>query len=1110
MRLKGKLGGGLLAAALITGVVPAAAASTVPSTGGSKPAGGFRTVTRVTGDRLTVATDGSNRTAIQPGKGREKVRFLQQTVRGHLNVIPADAAPLVAAGRLDRRLFDVTTLLEYGYDDRRATLPLIVTYGGGVAAKAAVTPGTTVVRDLPAVGGVAVNENRRDAGAFWKNLTAVKAFAGPGTRVLLDGKRKPLLDRSVPQIGAPQAWQAGYTGSGVPVAIVDTGIDATHPDLAGKVAAAANFTGDGKAGDDVGHGTHVASTVAGTGAASAGKYKGVAPDAKLYDAKVCNWTEGCQESWIVAGMQWAVAEQHAKVVNMSLGGEDTPEVDPLEQAVQTLTAQYGALFVIAAGNSGADETIGSPASADDALAVAAVDKSDQLAPFSSRGPRSFDAALKPEITAPGVDIVAARSKDNQISDPTGPDGRYTTLSGTSMATPHVAGAAAILAQQHPDWKPGQLKTALVNSAKPNPDLGVYAQGAGRVDVARAITQNVLTTPATVSFGRQFWPHGDDQPISRTINYHNGGTSAITLDLALTSKGPDGKPAPAGMFTLGATKVTVPAGGDAQVPVTADTRGAGPDGYAGGLVTATAGDVVVRTPIAVDKEVESYDVSLSAIDRAGKPASAFSAFLIRTDKPNAYRLFDPSGTVKTRLPKGRYVVTTAVFGGSPESPEFNMLVTPEVVVDKAQSLTYDARQAKPVSVTVPRPEAKAALAFVGFNVEFADGGFGSGVIGNTFDGIYTAQVGAGRAAGFVANVTSQWGVPDTDGAFRNSPYSYALAWYEKGRFFTGLRRAVKDRDVATVKADLGVAAPGASGERAFFGRSVDGAGSGWSGVFTYDLPRTTTGYYNSEGGGQWSTMLAQTVPSTDPQFPFPMLVSENDSAYTTYRAGRTYHEAWNRGVFGPVLPAPLGPYPWAGRAGDDMLFGPPIYGDGAGRAGFGVTTAQKTTVYRDGTKIVEVPQVGGMFPLPAADSRYRVEMEATRGAPSTLSTKLSAAWTFRSGHVAGTKPKALPLSAVRFSPPVDGSNTAPPDCEFAIPVTVDRQRDSAAGRIRDLTVQASFDDGATWRPVRLLRGVSGGTALLRHPKGHGFVSLKAATTDTWGNTFEETIVRAYKF
>src|SRR6185369_1071830 len=138
---------------------------------------------------------------------------------------------------------------------------------------------------------------------------------------------------------------------------------------------------------------------------------------------------------------------------------------------------YGALFVVAAGNSGADHSVQTPSSADAALAVGAVDGADALAPFSSRGPRDGDYALKPDLTAPGVDITAARSKDAELGRP---GEQYVTLSGTSMATPHVAGAAAILAQRRPDWDAATLKAALMGSARPNPATGVFGQGAGRV------------------------------------------------------------------------------------------------------------------------------------------------------------------------------------------------------------------------------------------------------------------------------------------------------------------------------------------------------------------------------------------------------------------------------------------------------------------------------------------------------------------------------------------------------------------------------------------------------------------------------------------------------
>lgn len=216
--------------------------------------------------------------------------------------------------------------------------------------------------------------------------------------IRLDRVVKATLDVSVPQIGAPEAWVAGYDGTGVKIAVLDTGIDAGHPDGGGKVVAQQNFTTEADAQDHNGHGTHVASTAAGTGAASDATYRGVAPGAELLNGKVLNSAGSGLTSDNVAGMEWAVAEG-ADIVNLSLGATDSLGTDPLEEAVDALSDQ--ALFVIAAGNSGPGaSTVGTPGIAESALTVGAVDKQNALASFSSRGPRFEDGGVKPDVTAP--------------------------------------------------------------------------------------------------------------------------------------------------------------------------------------------------------------------------------------------------------------------------------------------------------------------------------------------------------------------------------------------------------------------------------------------------------------------------------------------------------------------------------------------------------------------------------------------------------------------------------------------------------------------------------------------------------------------------------------
>ncbi|NYT94247.1 S8 family serine peptidase, partial [Salinispora sp. H7-4] len=145
------------------------------------------------------------------------------------------------------------------------------------------------------------------------------------------------------------------------------------------------------------------------GAASNGDNTGVAPAADLIVGKVLNNNGYGQDSWVIAGMQWA-AESGADVVNMSLGSpSQTDGLDPMALAVDTLSAQHDTLFVVAAGNKSGG-LIGSPGTAASALTVSAVDKQDQLAGFSSAGPLAGTGALKPDLTAPGVAINAARSQ----------------------------------------------------------------------------------------------------------------------------------------------------------------------------------------------------------------------------------------------------------------------------------------------------------------------------------------------------------------------------------------------------------------------------------------------------------------------------------------------------------------------------------------------------------------------------------------------------------------------------------------------------------------------------------------------------------------------------
>jgi subtilisin family serine protease len=1045
-------------ACLLAGVLAGVAVVVPPSAGAVSPAasavvaaGPAATITLLTGDKVVLTRPRG--AVVEPAKGRERIRFVQQRDEsGDLHVIPEDTLRMLRTHRVDPRLFNVSKLVQNGYDDKsRTDIPLIVS--GTALAR-------NKVRDLPSIGGTAV-------------LVDKATGFGPldsAQRIWLDGPVQATLDKSVPQIGAPQAWQSGYTGKGTTVAVLDTGIDATHQDLAGKVVQAQNFTNSQYGADDrFGHGTHVASIITGRH----DKYTGVAPDTKLLNGKVLGDGGGGSESSIIAGMEWAAA-QGANVINMSLGSRFPSDgTDPMSLAVDRITAESGALFVIAAGNSGGAP--GGPGAADAALTVGAVDHNDQLAPFSSRGPRVGDDAIKPDITAPGVDIAAAKAAHGGGGTPA--DETHVRLSGTSRATPHVAGAAAILADQHPGWKAGQLKAALMNSAKPDPARSVFDQGAGRVDVAKAATRSLYSSPATISGGIARWPHNDDTPITRTITYHNSGTTPVTLDLRTDIRGPDRTPAPAGMFTLSPATVTVPTGGRADVTVTTDTRVNAADGMYSGVILA--GDL--RIPIAVNREVESYDMTFEFVGFDGKPTPDYTARLFDIDHPKAYRPYDASGTTVTRLPKGRYYLDVLTQGPD----KLALAAEPEYVVDKPGTLTMDARAGKQAGFVVDKPNAQCGEGLIGFErATTTPGGASTEVYTRDFsDVVVRPSTSAATMAGQFRYVAqARMAEPDGKHTFSNSTYLYNVRHETDGRVPAELVDRVHDSRLAKVHSHHAATGAGKFGMR--------------ERMIVKQLPFTLEEFYTPDV--PWLGRFGQ-VADPDQGHSESGLYSVGPR---TFKLGHTT-ERWNYGVFGPAFPLdPAAPGALAGRLGDQISVNLPLYADRpANRSGFSDSTG-RTSLSRDGKEIKSTSIPGyGDFTVPAEPGTYQLHIDSVRATP--LSSKVTTDWTFKSGT--STRPESLPLMAVRFAPALDNQNRAPRTLPTPVPITIDHYTRATA---RKPAIEVSYDDGATWKPAPVLTIGGRWFTLLTHPPGAKSVSLKANTSDTDGNTVDQTIIGAF--
>lgn len=715
------------AAAVVPGVAPVSTSGAGPNTAATA------TVRLITGDRVRVATtaDGRHTASVEPGAGRDRIVFHTSEADGELTVLPSDADPLVRSGRLDRRLFDVTALVSQQYDEEhRATLPLII--GEPAGAKDTVTTATVdrlaalaapgaPTHDLSSIAARSLSVPDGRLGDLWHELapagnapadTARATAAAP--KIWLDGRVRAAADSTgMDQIGAPPVWKAGYEGDGVKVAVLDTGVDRTHPDLKDRVAQAEDFTDSPSGTDDhFGHGTHVASIVAGTGAASGGARKGAAPAASLLVGKVLGDDGYGYDSQVIAGMQWA-ADQGAKVVNMSLGADDQSDgTDPMSLALDEISEAGGTLFVVAAGNNGqaGQETVGIPGVADDALTVGAVDSKDGLADFSSRGPRYGDGAVKPDVTAPGVDIVAARAAGTTLGDPVDP--YYVTLSGTSMATPHVAGAAALLAQRHPDWTAQQLKDALISTAHTVDGQAVTEQGGGRIDVSAAALGEVTAT-GTVALGDI---HETDPVATYPVTYTNTSAAPVTLTLGLALKTSGGRDVAADAVRLGdgsaaSGKVTVPADGTARVVLTVDPPKVAYGSYYGYLTAtptgATAG-AVVHTTLSLVAHGPLHTLTVTAYDAHG--ALARPTLSIWGANGLVYPPGDAAGTSTTDLEQGTYQVRASFQEMTDDGMEERLVVLPEVKLTKDTAVTVDARRTTQVEIRTPQPAEQRGVPY----------------------------------------------------------------------------------------------------------------------------------------------------------------------------------------------------------------------------------------------------------------------------------------------------------------------------------------------------------------------------------------------------------------
>jgi subtilisin family serine protease len=530
-------------------------------------------------------------------------------------VVTLDAPPLaeaitksrVLAGRVKARRLDLRAPTSVGY------LASLASAQRALAARITTTiPRSQVTRRYSVVlDGLAVLLPRSELD---------RLASAPGVaKVWPNVTYRPLLDRSPGVIGADQMWgapQFSTAGNGIKIGIIDDGVEQTHPffDPAGytmppgfpkgntsftnaKVIVARSFPAPGTTWkyaklpfdpQESEHGTHVAGIAAGNFKAGAipgrGPLSGVAPRAYLGNYKVltyptANFGLNGNAPEIAAGVEAAVKDG-MDVINLSLGEAEIEPSRDLVVAAINAAADAGVVPAIAAGNDFEDfgrGSVDSPGSASKAITVAAVSKQLTVAGFSSSGPTPVSLQMKPDVAAPGVDITSSVPRHL---------GNWASFSGTSMAAPHVAGAAALLRQRHPEWTVAQVKSALVLTGRPAPspanELPTTREGGGLIQVPAANAPLVVAAPADLSFGLLRVGASATRSVALTDAGGGAGTWAASVSL---------QGGPAGVSVTVPSTVSVP--GTLDVTAAADPSALEAD--ITGFVMLTLGTTTRRIP-----------------------------------------------------------------------------------------------------------------------------------------------------------------------------------------------------------------------------------------------------------------------------------------------------------------------------------------------------------------------------------------------------------------------------------------------------------------------------------------------------------------------------------
>jgi hypothetical protein len=500
---------------------------------------------------------------------------------------------------------------------------------------------------------------------------------------------------------------------------------------------------------------------------------------------------------------------------------------------------------------------------------------------------------------------------------------------------------------------------------------------------------------------------------------------------------------------------------------------------------------------VQREVESYDVTLKFLDRAGKPATNYVASLAGLSGLGADRWYQPyeaDGTVTVRVPKGGYVLDTGIFVGSdPETYEgADWLAQPKLNVTKNTTITLDARKAKPVKITVPAKGVKPEFASADYTVETRNSAYAFGWWLDSYDNFRSAHLGPQVTDG---SLSQQWDAHFSKGA--KEQYSTVTGGKVKN-LATGYTRTYKAGEFATVKVGMGAAASGKKGTVNPAGWLPGGGGASSFGN-AQSLPGTRTLHLSTVSGVKWDLDFEQ-QGGVDAEG-WPISEAGYVIAYAKgYKGGKTYKETVNTAVFGPRLTSDYGIF----RDGNSISGLVPLFADGKGHDGSSVFTSVTTSLYRDGKKVGshDDPLFGEKeFKVPSADASYKLTTSVKRSAKvAAASTRIDASWTFRSKKT--TDLTQLPASTARFLAATGLDSKVTAGKKVSIPVTVEG---AAKGKnLKSLSVYVSYDYGKTWKKTTVTKG----KITVKNPAKGKAISFHAKIADKKGNKSTISVYNAY--